>query len=279
VTISVYAGRMLKLVLRMMHQIALLFVSQLPVSWIGWLSRRGLHRLKLMWILRASRMSPRFNRIDANKVLNTSRSQLGQDVLVLGEVGPDRIGFFVEFGATNGVDLSNTYLLETAYGWKGILCEPALIWQPKLAYNRGAIIDERCVWSESNLTLEFSETARPELSTLGGFGDNDGHKAERLNSHNYPVQTVSLLDLLSDHEAPKHIEFLSVDTEGSEFDILNAFDFSQYTFGTICVEHNYLENRPKVKQLLEANGYRQVYPELSEFDDWFVLKTNQNIPG
>jgi FkbM family methyltransferase len=259
--------------------LALVLVSRFPVSWIEGLSKLGLHRLKLLWILRASRMSPRFKLNDASKVLNISRSQLGQDVLALGEVGPDRPGFFVEFGATNGVDLSNTYLLETAYSWKGILCEPALIWQPKLADNRGAIIDERCVWSESNLTLEFSETAKPELSTLGGFGGTDGHREERRNPQNYPVQTVSLLDLLRDHNAPKHIEFLSVDTEGSEFEILNAFDFSQYTFGAICVEHNYLENRPKVKQLLEANGYRQVYTELSEFDDWFVLNTNQNIPA
>jgi hypothetical protein len=93
------------------------------------------------------------------------------------------------------------------------------------------------------------------------------------------VETTSLLDLLKHHNAPKHIEFLSVDTEGSEFEILNAFDFSQYTFGAICVEHNYLENRPKVKQLLLANGYRQVYPELSDFDDWFVPRTNETIVG
>jgi len=79
-----------------------------------------------------------------------------------------------------------------------------------------------------------------------------------------------LLDLLIRHNAPKHVDFLSVDTEGSEFEILNAFDFSKYSFGAICVEHNYLENRPKVQQILVANGYRQVYPELSDFDDWFI---------
>jgi hypothetical protein len=84
------------------------------------------------------------------------------------------------------------------------------------------------------------------------------------------VETISLLDLLIQHNAPKHVDFLSVDTEGSEFEILNAFDFSQYTFGAICVEHNYLANRPHVKALLEANGYRQVYSELSDFDDWFL---------
>jgi hypothetical protein len=72
---------------------------------------------------------------------------------------------------------------------------------------------------------------------------------------------------------------MSVDTEGSEFEILEAFDFSQYTFGSIVVEHNFTSTRQKVCDLLASKGYRQVYRDLSDFDDWFVLATNQNIPG
>jgi hypothetical protein len=85
------------------------------------------------------------------------------------------------------------------------------------------------------------------------------------------VETVSLEDLLLDYKAPKHIDFLSIDTEGSEFEILNAFDFRKYSFGVICVEHNFTINRDKIRALLEGNGYKQVHVELSEFDDWFVL--------
>lgn len=54
-------------------------------------------------------------------------------------------GFFVEFGATNGIDLSNTYLLETEFGWNGILAEPDKYWHTSLIANRTAIIDIRCV--------------------------------------------------------------------------------------------------------------------------------------
>jgi hypothetical protein len=90
---------------------------------------------------------------------------------------------------------------------------------------------------------------------------------------------VSLLDLLKFHNAPRYIDFLSVDTEGSEFEILNAFDFREYRFGAITVEHNYAPQRKEVIALLTSNGYRQVHSELSDFDDWFVLETNQTIPG
>jgi FkbM family methyltransferase len=164
-------------------------------------------------------------------------------------------------------------------GWSGILCEPSRSWHEDLKRNRSCTVDTRCVYSKTGEQISFSENYIGELSGITEFTGDDHRGILDRTTTSYQVETISLLDLLKSHNAPRHIEFLSVDTEGSEFEILNAFDFSQHSFGAICVEHNYLENRPKVKQLLEANGYRQVYPELSEFDDWFVLKTNQNIPG
>jgi FkbM family methyltransferase len=237
----------------------------------------GFH--KLFWILRVSPYWSTFTDKEVSDVISRSRSQLGQDVLALSFVGTQRPGFFVEFGATNGKSLSNTFLLEKHFGWTGILCEPARTWLPELQKNRTAKIDTRCVYSNSEMKVSFLETEIGELSTIEGFGTDDEHSVTRESNHSYEVKTVTLLDLLNFHNAPKHVDFLSVDTEGSEFEILNAFDFSKYSFGVICVEHNYMGNRSKVKSLLEGNGYRHVYPELSDFDDWFVLATNQNIPA
>jgi hypothetical protein len=87
------------------------------------------------------------------------------------------------------------------------------------------------------------------------------------------VETISLQDLLVSHGAPKYIEFLSIDTEGSEFEILKNFDFQSYRFGAICVEHNFADTREKINGLLLANGYQQVHIDLSDFDDWYVQST------
>jgi FkbM family methyltransferase len=215
----------------------------------------------------------------ARKIFRSSKSQLGQDLLALIGSGAKKPGFFVEFGSADGVALSNSFLLEKELGWSGILCEPSRSWHEDLKRNRSCIVDTRCVYSRTGEQISFSENYIGELSGITEFTGDDKHGILDRTTASYQVETISLLDLLKHHNAPRHIEFLSVDTEGSEFEILNAFDFSQYTFGAICVEHNYLENRPEVKQLLIANGYRQVYPELSDFDDWFVLSTNQNIPA
>src|SRR5215472_7304519 len=52
------------------------------------------------------------------------RSQVGQDLWVFGEVfNEQRNGFFLDIGAGDGVDLSNTYILENRYGWRGICIE------------------------------------------------------------------------------------------------------------------------------------------------------------
>ena len=217
--------------------------------------------------------------VEARRIYKSSKSQLGQDLFALIASGAKKKGFFVEFGSADGVALSNSFLLEKELGWSGILCEPSRSWHEDLKKNRSCTIEFRCVYSRTGEQIGFSENYIGELSGITEFTGDDHHGLINRTTESYQVETISLLDLLIEHNAPKHVDFLSVDTEGSEFEILNAFDFSKYSFGAICVEHNYLENRPKVKALLESNGYRQVYSELSEYDDWFVPKTNQTTVG
>ena len=65
-------------------------------------------------------------------LLDQSRSQLRQDLFALSQAEFKRDGFFIEFGATDGVELNNTVLMEQAFGWSGILAEPARGWQANL---------------------------------------------------------------------------------------------------------------------------------------------------
>jgi len=204
-------------------------------------------------------------------LLTKSRSQLRQDLFVLFETEFKINGFFVEFGATNGIDLSNTYLLEKEFSWTGILAEPAKVWETQLKANRSnTIIETLCVWKDSNSRLDFNETDAPELSTVDIYSDKDGHRNTRSAGKKYEVQTISLNDLLIKHRAPKYIDYLSIDTEGSEYEILQAFNFNEFSFGIITVEHNYTPQRDMIFDLLTTHGYERKYENLSEFDDWYV---------
>lgn len=209
---------------------------------------------------------------EVNALDAKSKSQIGQDIFVLTELGFKRDGYFVEFGAANGKDLSNTYMLEKELGWTGIVAEPAMVWRDDLVANRSCKISFDCVWTKSDEVLEFNEVSAPELSTIHAFSDADGHHQTRKEGKKYNVYTVSLIDLLKQFNAPKEIDYLSIDTEGSEFEILSAFDFDAYKIKVITCEHNFSPMRDKILNLLLSKGYVRKHPELSQFDDWYVLQ-------
>jgi FkbM family methyltransferase len=200
-----------------------------------------------------------------------SKSQLRQDLFVLSHLKFKRGGFFVEFGATNGVDLSNTYILEKYFGWTGILAEPARCRHSDLFRNRKCSIETACVWHQSGQTLSFNQVEAPELSTLSEYNNSDIHGAARQFGTSYQIPTISLDDLLEKHRAPTVIDYLSIDTEGSEYEILKGFDFSRYKIRFISCEHNFTAKREAIYSLLRGNGYTRIHDDISLFDDWFVL--------
>ena len=207
----------------------------------------------------------------AANLVERSTAQLRQDILAATIHGFKRDGFFVEIGATDGVYLSNTRMLEEEFGWNGILAEPAKFWHEKLAQTRSVHIDTRCVHSTTGDTVTFQEVAGDKaLSTISEFAEADFHSSSRKDSLQYQVQTVSLRDLLLEYGAPEHVDFLSIDTEGSEFEILNSFDFQRFSFGVIACEHNFSASRSKIYNLLSGNGYIRILEDVSHFDDWYI---------
>jgi FkbM family methyltransferase len=204
------------------------------------------------------------------RYLPKSKAEFRQDLFVLSELNFKHGGYFVEFGAADGYAGSNTCLLEEQFSWGGILCEPARIWHTELRRNRKVNVDTRCVWSRSGATVSLNEATLASLSTIDSFSSSDCHPEARQKGVRYDVETVSLNDLLSRYNAPSHIDYLSIDTEGSEFEILKAFDFNKYCFSCITVEHNHSPMRDKIYSLLTENGYIRKYVEVSQVDDWYV---------
>ena len=115
--------------------------------------------------------------------------------------------------------------------------------------------------------MKFLETSAPELSTLKRFSGSDQHVRKGTT---YEVETLTLMDLLLSMKAPPYIDFISIDTEGSEFEILKNFDFSKFSFGLLCIEHNYTSSRESVLSLLQNNGYERILEDVSRWDGWFV---------
>ena len=128
--------------------------------------------------------------------------------------------------------------------------------------NRDCNIEFDRIWSTTEELLDFDMVKEGELSTLSIFSNSDDPAKARQAKTTNVVNTISLTALLKKSNAPKVIDYLSIDTEGSELDLLSAFDFNEYRFNCITIEHNFTENREKLKFHLEQNGYKRVFQQV-----------------
>jgi FkbM family methyltransferase len=200
-----------------------------------------------------------------------SASQLGQDLWVAEKTGYKRKGFFVEFGATDGVLLSNTWSLERELGWEGICAEPNPHFLPALRRNRQCRVSDAFIGPRSGEKVEFILAG-----VFGGsseFADKDAHidkrEAYRSVGEVINVESVSLNDFLLINRAPREIDYMSIDTEGSEFDLLSTFPFDEWNIKLFTIEHNFTDQREKIRDLLKRNGYAVTE---SRWDDWYEKK-------
>jgi len=219
-----------------------------------------------------------------------TKSQNFQDVFALHcarrlQVYPKNY-YFVEIGATNGVDGSNTFMLENneslKESWRGILVEPNDEYFNEMKKNRSHLscyFDSRCVYNKSGETVDFLITDEPDLSCIKEYSQSDEHAVKRNNVKKVlQKKTITLYDLLEQYNIPnERINYLSIDTEGSELMILEKFfdeNKNKYRIDTITVEHNYVaDKRDKLARLLNQNNYIRVFPEMSRWDDFYVINT------
>jgi FkbM family methyltransferase len=211
-----------------------------------------------------------FNYIINN--IHLSSSQRFQDLFVSWMLNK-RNGIFIEFGACDGIYISNTNYLEKYMGWTGILLEPAKSWHKDIKINRpNSIIDFRCVSVESEKEIDFYEDKELAFSS---------QKNNLSSITSYKVKTISLNDLFAEYEEKlkkksnqiSSIDFISIDTEGSEYEILKNFNFNKYAPKIIIVEHNFDPVKSKLlKKLILSHNYENLFPELSAYDYFFVFK-------
>jgi len=208
------------------------------------------------------------NHKELAQTLKSSKSQLRQEVFCLIYNNWKKEGFFVEFGAYDGIGCSNTLVLEKQFNWTGILAEPNINFHRELQTNRNCIIETVAIGGKSKDSRSFLNYGN--LSSFAEYSDTDVHNRKDGTLSN--VEVITLTELLYRNSAPKIIDFLSIDTEGSELEILTAFNFDEYRFNFICVEHNHTKNYHLILDLMQNNGYEEVLLSYSKYDSFFVPK-------
>ena len=217
------------------------------------------------------------NFIDSFDKIEKVYSQLYQDAFASFLIGDKYDKSYLEFGATDGLDLSNSYLLENSYNWKGVLSEPSVQWHELLKRNRkNTQIITKCIWKESGKKLDFFMSDNGELSTLKDFVESDkssmpGNTDLRKKSGKMiSVETISLNDVIKEYFNDICPSYISIDTEGSEYEILKSFNLKKFRPKFFTIEHNFTENESKIDELLIINGYVRIFRKLTSFDAWYI---------
>ena len=176
------------------------------------------------------------------ETFNEVKSQLYQDVFASFIVGSKFEKTFLEFGATDGIDLSNSYSLETFKGWKGVLSEPSPQWHQELI-------------------IESYKISMP------------GNTAQRKKSGKIvSVETISLNDVIKKYFNNVAPSYISIDTEGSEYEILKSFDLNIYRPKLFTIEHNFTDQQKQIDSLMKTHNYKRIFEKLTSFDAWYVSK-------
>lgn len=211
------------------------------------------------------------------------KSQLYQDIFAEFIMQGENKKTFFEFGATDGFELSNSYTLENEYKWTGVLSEPSPQWHEALKQNRPKTkIITDCVWSESEKELNFFISDVGVLSSLEEFKENDkismpGNTKARIKAgKTIKVKTISLNDVIIKYFDSVCPSYLSIDTEGSEFEILKNFNFEKHRPKVLTIEHNFTDIQTKIDELMFSNNYIRVFKKLTSFDAWYVAAEKFN---
>lgn len=214
-------------------------------------------------------------------MVNFYKSQYGQDRYINENYFKNKIGgVFVDIGAHDGESLSNTFFFEKALNWSGICIEPHPKIFSKLKQNRKCILVEGCAWSEdTNKVFRMIEGYSEMLSGIVEVYEDQhveriNKEVESLNQKTTDInmKCYDINKLLLDNNFKK-IDFLSLDIEGGELEVLKCIDFYKFNIKTIAVENNY-ENKD-IRNLLFSKGYNLV--NRLHTDDIFVIHPEVEI--
>lgn len=196
-------------------------------------------------------------------------SQIYQDDWILRMLRFKGDGFFVEIGGHNGVENSNTILLERIFGWNGMIVEANPRWHRAICRNRNVPAFNNAAFSRSGERLKFVDAG-----AIGGLVDYlqaDVHSPTRQSVMD-AGKVIDVLGLRTDElllagACPEIVDYISIDTEGSEYEVLKGLDFTRWKFALMTIEHGgNEESRRKVWSILQEVGYTR---HRVWFEDWF----------
>jgi FkbM family methyltransferase len=212
--------------------------------------------------------------------MNISHAGDYEDIFIHEKFFPNKQnGFYIELGGLDGIYSSNTKIFEDYLNWTGILIEPHPNAFKKLEKNRPNNNLFNDLISSETKELQFKYMEGPwdgisgivkTLPIMHDYCYFKNKKYAHLNQHIIYIKPKSLSDIVKSTNT-KHIDFLSLDVEGHEFEVLQSWDFS-IPIDLIMIE--VLDDNNKCQNILKNNNYKYIC-NLNGYNDIYILKNSK----
>jgi FkbM family methyltransferase len=207
--------------------------------------------------------------------MNKYYSQSKQDQIIDKLLSYREKGFFLDIGAHDGVNFSNSFFFEESRNWSGICIEPVPKFFKILNEKRNSINLNICI-ADSEKEIEFVEVEGP-ASMLSGMltSESDNHFERIKNAIKnqggsysiYKLNTLTVDSILKQYSVST-IDYLSIDVEGFELDILKTMNFDSYNVRIMTIENDQRKNH--LISFLESKGFKSLC--FSGPDEIFIKK-------
>jgi FkbM family methyltransferase len=208
--------------------------------------------------------------LDPSPERGSYRSQNGEDRWLDSHFGRKRSGFFVEVGAYDGVNLSNSYHFEQN-GWTGVLVEPDPDMAERCRRERPRSLTFECAAGgpDSAGEISFFKVAGGEAYSTTSLTAAHRERLDRLGLawREVRVRVRTLDSILEEARAPR-VDFVSIDVEGGELAVLRGFDIRRWKPAVVIVETNSAVRDPGIRRYFVANGY--AYRHSIDVNDFYL---------
>ncbi len=196
------------------------------------------------------------------------RSQNGEDRWLEAHFDAKRSGFFVEVGAYDGVNLSNTYHFEQI-GWTGVLVEPDPEMAERCRRERARSLTFQCAAGAAAGEISFFKVAGGEAYSTTSLSAAHRERLERMGLGWREVRVaVRTLDSMLDEARAARVDFVSIDVEGGELAVLRGFDIRRWKPAVVIVETNAARRDPEIRRYFVGHGY--AYHHSIDVNDFYL---------
>ena len=217
------------------------------------------------------------------ELVSKYKSQYNQDSYLENQIFKGyKNGFYVDVGAHDGLTINNTLYFERYNNWNGINIEPIKKVFDNLIRNRPNSLNLNCAVSNKDGKTEFLNN-KGSTEMLSGIKNTFGNRhLQRLNKENNETgsttETITVntkkLETIFNENNIKHVNYLSIDVEGGEFEVIKSINFDKVFIDVIGFENNYSDDSNPIISYLENKNFIVIHDKLL---DIFMINKNSTF--